>query len=92
MPAWHTRMLRPAPHVVAVTTGGRTVLLDVQNGEYYSLNESGGRIWELLCDAREFGGIAAMLEHDYGISAETCIADTSALLSELLAAQLIVLT
>lgn len=38
------------PRVRATTEGEETVLLDVERGRYYALNEVGSRIWSMVCE------------------------------------------
>jgi len=37
---------------------GDSVLLDIDSGEYFSLNEVGGRVWELCDGPRSIDSIA----------------------------------
>ena len=42
-------------HVSSARHGDTTVLLDVNRGRYYTLNQVGGRIWELLARGSLYG-------------------------------------
>ncbi|HLQ23970.1 MAG TPA: PqqD family protein, partial [Gemmatimonadales bacterium] len=39
---------RPLAHVVWARHADATVLLDAERGQYYTLNEVAGRVWELV--------------------------------------------
>ena len=52
-------LYRPNPDVIATTLeDSESVLLDVKTRRYYSLNETGTRIWELLTDGQAVSGKA----------------------------------
>ncbi|HZS60974.1 MAG TPA: PqqD family protein [Gemmatimonadaceae bacterium] len=55
----------PLPHVIGTRFGDSTVLLDIENSQYYSLNEAGGIIWALLCDGVDFATIVERLRERY---------------------------
>jgi hypothetical protein len=80
---------RPFAHVVWAGRSDATVLLDAERGLYYTLNEVAGRTWELLVAGEPLMEILRCLEDEYDVSAETLKADTAALLSRLLDAELI---
>lgn len=59
------------------------VLLDPEDGQYFALDETGGRVW-LLCDgSRSASDIAAVLEQEYDVTAEEARSDVLELLKEL---------
>ncbi|HEY7876654.1 MAG TPA: PqqD family peptide modification chaperone, partial [Gemmatimonadaceae bacterium] len=62
--------LVPPCHVLAATQGEETVLLDVERGRYYALNEVGSRIWSLVCEGVPFAGIVERLRAEYDVSPE----------------------
>ena len=77
------RLSRP-PHVQTATQGGQTVLLDVNRGQYYTLNEVGGRIWSLVCEGTSFAEIVDRVCAEYDVSRERGERDADTLLRELL--------
>lgn len=79
----------PAKGVVGTRQGDTTVLLDVNGGMYYTLNEVGGRIWELLGDGVAVPAIIERLQEEYQVAPETLAADTAALVDRLLQAKLV---
>jgi hypothetical protein len=80
---------RPLPHVTWVRQADATVLLDAERGLYYTLNEAGGRIWELLVAGEPVIEILRRLGDEFEAGADTIETDTSALLERLLGAHLI---
>lgn len=59
------------------------LLLNMRDGNYYSLNEVGGRIW-MLCDGKHsVGQMVETLASEYDATTETLTGDTLELLDEL---------
>jgi hypothetical protein len=75
--------------VIGTRQGDTTVLLDVNGGMYYTLNEVGGRIWELLAAGVAVPAIVERLQDEYDVAPETLVADTVALIDRLLRAKLV---
>jgi Coenzyme PQQ synthesis protein D (PqqD) len=57
---------------------GDSVLLDIDNGEYFSLNEVGSRVWELCDGTRSLASIAEMICTEYDVQPSTALSDASA--------------
>ena len=75
--------------VIGTRQGDTTVLLDVNGGTYYTLNEVGGRVWELLGEGATVGAIVERLAEEYDVPMERLDADVRALIDRLLATRLI---
>jgi hypothetical protein len=60
-----------------------TILLDMASGQYFTLDEVGGRIWELCDGSKTVREIAAVLVQEYEAAPEQIEADLVALLDEL---------
>lgn len=58
-PAIHSQQPRRQAGVLAQQTGGETVLLRLDDGGYYAVDEVGARIWE-LCDGTR--AVAAIVD------------------------------
>ena len=80
---------RTAHHVVGASQADTTVLLDVERGRYYTLNEVAGRIWELLGQGASIPAIVERLGEEYDVPMATLVADTGDLIRRLLKARLI---
>lgn len=59
------------------------ILLDPDSGEYFTLDDVGGRIWELCDGSRSVDEIAAALAEEYDAPPEQIRADVAELLSDL---------
>jgi hypothetical protein len=75
--------------VLAEQVDGETVLLDLDSGMYFSLNDVGARIWELCDGTRTVGEIVASICEDYDAPEEVIRADVQELLGILTAEQLL---
>jgi len=67
------------------------VMMSIENGEYYGLDNIGAQIWEIIQQPTKFSEIVLKLMGKYDVSEETCIADIQEFLSELLGKNLITL-
>lgn len=59
------------------------VAIDEQAGYCYSLNESAGRIWELIATPLSLESICAKLRAEYKVDEQTCMRETIAVLQGL---------
>ena len=66
------------------------VLLDIESGEYYSLNEVGDRVWELCDGSRSIRAVIAEISREYDASEDVIATDVTELLEELVGANLLV--
>jgi len=65
------------------------ILLHLDTKRYYTLNESGCRIWQMAAAGRTAGEIARALTQEYAIDEADALAHTDALLHDLASEQLI---
>ena len=75
--------------VVAQKVSNDFLLLNMQDGNYYSLNEVGGRIWELCDGQHTVGQMVHILAAEYEAPPETLSEDALELLEQLQSAKLI---
>ena len=68
------------------------VLLDADSGKYYSLDEVGGRLWELCDGTRTLRQLAAVIGEEYEAPVKIVEADITELLAELTVEKLVVYT
>jgi len=59
---------RHAPNVVWTTSGGETVVFDVDRGKYESLNEVATSVWQLVADWKTFDDVIRTIELEYELS------------------------
>jgi hypothetical protein len=69
---------------------GQTVLLDIQSGEYFALNDVGRSVWDLCDGSRTVAEVIEAMCSEYDVPAETASDDTGALLESLVGAGLVV--
>lgn len=65
------------------------VILDLRNGVYYGLEETGARIWQLLKRPTSLGALRDALVGEYDVEPEPCERDLRELLRDLLERHLI---
>ena len=69
--------------VIAKGVSESLVLLNLDNGKYYKLDEVGGRIWELCDGTQNVADMVLIIDEEYEASAETIRADILELLRDL---------
>lgn len=93
-----TATLRPdsklsvAPSVYARAFGAEIVLLDFGRGEYFGLDEVGAEIWRGIENGRTMDEIAVRLAELFDVAREAALADTLALVQQMLDAALVQMT
>ena len=81
--------LRRKERVLAHQIEGKEVLLRLDSGEYYALDEVGCRIWELCDGTRSVGEIIATIGEEYDAPADIIRVDALELLQDLLDERLV---
>ncbi len=83
---------RPRPHdrVVTQEVEDTVVLLDPTSGEYFSLSDTGRRVWQLCDGTRAASEICEALAREYDAPLPVIQEDVLQLLSELMDARLLV--
>ena len=74
---------RRAADIIGRRVDETFVLLNVRGGAYYTLDEVGGRIWELCDGTRSATDIATLLAADYDATAASIESDVHELVAEL---------
>jgi len=74
---------------LTTTVDGEIVMLSPDRGAYFSLGETGSRIWELLETPLSVDELCAGLVDEFAVDADTCHAETLAFLEELVRAGLV---
>jgi hypothetical protein len=77
------------PHVVSARAGDATVLMDREREIYFTLNEIGGRVWELVGDGATITEIVDQLAEEYDVSRPQLEVDVVATLQQLTRDQLV---
>ncbi len=81
--------ISPTQSQISSELADEAVILNLDSGIYYGLNEVGARIWELIQQPRSFGELHRVLLEEYDVPAEACKQDLTKILSELKNANLI---
>lgn len=68
---------------------GEAVLLDLDAGTYFGLNEVGTRAWALIGEGVALGGVREVLLREYEVAPERLWEDLLALVGELLEHRLV---
>lgn len=74
---------------VASDLAGEVVLLSLETGMYYGLDEVGARVWELIQQPATVENVCQTILAEYEVEREQCQSDVLALLSQLSEAGLI---
>jgi hypothetical protein len=69
--------------VASQVVNGEAVLLDIERGEYFSLNFVGSRIWELCDGTRSATEIVSVIYEEFDVAKDVITADTQEILDEL---------
>ena len=81
---------RAIPEALVATLSDGAVLLNLQTKRYFSLNETGTRIWEMVQQTADEETIVATLLGEYEVEEPMARTEVRRILDELIDAQLIV--
>lgn len=82
-------IISPAQSQISSELADEAVILNLDSGIYYGLNEVGARIWELIQQPQSLGGLHKFLLEEYDVPAEACKQDLIKILLKLKSANLI---
>jgi len=68
---------------------GETVMMSIENGEYFGLNPVGSRMWELIENPIEVDALIELLLDEFDVSREQCEIETMEFLNHLLEKKLL---
>ena len=88
-PGWDA-VVCAGPNQMSSPIGDDVAILGLDRGEYYGLNPTGARIWELLQKPIRVRDIHAAVVEEFEVDADTAREDLFALLGQLREAGLIV--
>lgn len=75
--------------IVAIDLEGKTVMMSIENGEYYGLDGAAGAIWEALEKEIKVQNIIDRLLEEFNVSEEECEKDTISFIQKLQAEKLL---
>lgn len=84
-----TSGFRPSPSARAARAGSDLVLLHLERGTYYTLNETGAFVWERLDGTATLDEICAAIVERFEVDAGSAWSDLTALVDELTAEGLV---
>jgi hypothetical protein len=76
--------------IVSGEIDGEMFLMSIESGQYYVLNDTASRVWEILEESSTIARICETLQEEYRIDPEGCQRDTVAFVHELLTRNIIV--
>ncbi len=82
------KVIIPA-QVMARDVGGETIILNLETGTYFGLDNVGARIWELLGAGKALTEICDAIVNDYDVSRDVAERDMLALIRDLQAQKLV---
>jgi len=82
--------LRHRDRVLIQRAAGTLVLLDLEGGQYFALDEVSARVWELCDGEHGIGAIVEAIGSEYEAPVETIREDVMAFLQEMLDEKLLV--
>ncbi len=85
----HDKRVVASMQQVAADMGGEAVILNMQSGVYFGLNNVGARVWELVQQPVSVQTVQQTILTEYDVDAERCDHDIQTLLAKLIDAGLI---
>ena len=82
--------LRHRDRVLIQRAAGTLVLLDLEGGQYFALDEVSARVWELCDGEHGVDGIVEAISAEYDAPVETIYEDVLAFLEEMVDEKLLV--
>ena len=76
-------LISQTEELVASEIDGETVMMSIENGKYYGLDNIGSFIWEQIESPVSVSDLMDMILLDYDIDRETCERDVMAFLKKL---------
>jgi hypothetical protein len=67
----------------AMMVDDELVMMSIELGQYFALNQAGARVWELLETPRTLADLCTAMEAEYDVKREVCHREVAALLEEL---------
>ena len=77
-------ILKRKSEILSSDMDGETVMMSVENSEYYSLSPIGTRIWEIVEQEISYKDLISKLMSEYKVDADTCKSDTEEFINELI--------
>jgi hypothetical protein len=75
-------LIRRAKEALFSRLDDELLAIDAQAGFCYALNDTAGRVWELIETPMPVGAVCARLRDEYAVEEATCLREVTALLQE----------
>lgn len=85
-----TRLAPNRGGVAAKVMDGEAIMINLTNGMYYSMDQAGGLIWELIESGLSLGEIARVVSQHYQVTSDQALHDIQRLVDELFTEELVV--
>ncbi len=85
----HQSIIQRSNKLVSSNMDGETVMMSIENGEYFGLNPVGSRMWELIENPIEVDALIELLLDEFDVSREQCEIETMEFLNHLLEKKLL---
>ncbi|MGD8813687.1 MAG: PqqD family peptide modification chaperone [Anaerolineales bacterium] len=89
MTSSETRLAPNREGVAAKVMDGEAIMINLANGMYYSMDQAGGLVWELIEAGLTLGEIAKTVSQHYEVTLDQALQDIQHLVEELLAEDLV---
>jgi Coenzyme PQQ synthesis protein D (PqqD) len=76
--------------VMSQQVEGDAVLLDIESGEYFALNDVGGLVWDLCDGSRSVADVAELISAEFEVDKSTALTDALELLENLAGVGLVI--
>jgi coenzyme PQQ synthesis protein D (PqqD) len=87
-----TRLRPNQEEIAAKVVDGEAIMINLSTGIYYSMDETGALVWELLAAGHSLEEVSAALARRYDVPGEQAQADVARLGAELLEENLVTLS
>ena len=81
---------KPQTDCVCCAYGDGAAVLDVRSNIYFTLDEVGATVWNILSDGADLEEIVAKVTEEYDVSAQACRPDIETFLGEMVENDLVV--
>lgn len=68
---------------VSTELGGEAIILSLDSGRYYSLNDTGSMVWEMIQEPKPMSALRDAILDEYDVETDVCEMDLLALLRQL---------
>ena len=77
-------IVRRSDELLSSDLDNETVMMDIERGDYYGLDDIGSRIWALAENPISIADICSELGEEFDVDADTCAADVMPFIQKML--------